>query len=775
MPSATTGGVVAAPLLMAASMPVNHLFVPSFRRCLTVLTSVVTLLLTSGAFAEADSAAPEPSSELEVIPPTPLDVSVNYPEGATGDASVSMSFIVDSDGTVKEPEVDVGDEPFASAAIAASKDWRFSPALVDGQPTPVRIAMEVNFTQQTRVLPPAESTPEIPAETTKLPPAPPEANGTAVATIESSAEVTVEGERRPGAISFSRAEARQIPGAFGDPLRAVDAMPGVTPLVSGLPVFYLRGAPPGNIGYMVDEIRLPFLFHAFLGPSVINPQLIERVNMYSSWYPSNYGRVAGGVIEAELRAPRYERTYAVGLGLWEGGAFMEAPFANNRGNIFVGGRYAFTGLLLSAFTPNTIEYWNYQALANYELDANNAVRVFLLGAFDYFEDPESRFLGTEFHRLDVRLDHRLSARTLLYGGVTLGVDRTRFDEARVIDRSVAARLRLSHQSSDKLLFRAGVSAATDTFDLGITGRVDNFIDIQELFPARSDLVVGGFTDVTWRPRPGITVVPGIRADVYRSVGDTAVGVDPQVSARFQLSDDIAAIHTAGLTHQPPNYVPSIPGVRVAGLEGGLQKSLHASAGAEIQLPEEFVGTVTAFDNVFMDLTDPYSLQQNFRLDAGIAKRRLLGHAYGLEFELRRPLTRRLGAMLSYTLSRSTRAYEDVYTLAGSDRSHVLNLAGIYTLGKNWRIGARSVFYSGIPGRQFGAERFPHARAAPFFRLDLRLERRFRLGPRSWWSLIAEALNATASRETLSRVCDITCDDSVVGPVFLPNVKVEAQF
>jgi hypothetical protein len=200
-----------------------------------------------------------------------------------------------------------------------------------------------------------------------------------------------------------------------------------------------------------------------------------------------------------------------------------------------------------------------------------------------------------------------------------------------------------------------------------------------------------------------------------------------------------------------------------------------SSGVEVELPEDFKGSVIAFDNVFVGLTDPYSLTQTFRLDPDVTKRRLLGHSYGLEFEVRRPLTRRFGAMIAYTLSRSTRSFDNIETLSGSDRTHVLNLAAMYTLGKNWRVGGRSVFYSGLPGRQSATETFPHPRTDPFFRLDLRLERRFRLGPRSYWSLIAEALNVTASKETLNRVCNAGCTDTVVGPVFLPNVKVEAQF
>ena len=110
----------------------------------------------------------------------------------------------------------------------------------------------------------------------------------------------MQGERAPPATtSYSRAEVRQIPGAFGDPFRAVETLPGVTPIASALPFFYVRGAPPGNVGYFFDGIRVPYLFHVGIGPSVVQPALVERVDLHPGAYPARFGRFAGGIVAAE--------------------------------------------------------------------------------------------------------------------------------------------------------------------------------------------------------------------------------------------------------------------------------------------------------------------------------------------------------------------------------------------------------------------------------------------------------------------------------------------
>src|SRR6185295_10876974 len=117
-------------------------------------------------------------------------------------------------------------------------------------------------------------------------------------------EVTVSGQRpEPLAQSFTRAEVRQLPGAFGDAFRAIEALPGVTPIASGVPFFYVRGAPPGNVGYFLDGIRLPLLYHLALGPSVVNPAMVDKVDLYPGGYPARFGRFAGGIVAGETKEP----------------------------------------------------------------------------------------------------------------------------------------------------------------------------------------------------------------------------------------------------------------------------------------------------------------------------------------------------------------------------------------------------------------------------------------------------------------------------------------
>jgi len=66
--------------------------------------------------------------------------------------------------------------------------------------------------------------------------------------------------------------------------------------VSGLPYYYVRGAPPSAVGYFIDDVRVPYLFHFALGPGVIQPSLIEEVSLHPAAFPARYGRYAGAIV-----------------------------------------------------------------------------------------------------------------------------------------------------------------------------------------------------------------------------------------------------------------------------------------------------------------------------------------------------------------------------------------------------------------------------------------------------------------------------------------------
>ncbi|RKH41549.1 energy transducer TonB [Corallococcus sicarius] len=83
-------------------------------------------------------------------PPEPLSANLlpEYPSEARSkgqEGMVILKGVVEVDGRVTGLKVMRGDEPFASAALAAVRTWRFRPAVVSGQPTAVFRIFKVPF------------------------------------------------------------------------------------------------------------------------------------------------------------------------------------------------------------------------------------------------------------------------------------------------------------------------------------------------------------------------------------------------------------------------------------------------------------------------------------------------------------------------------------------------------------------------------------------------------------------------------------------------------
>lgn len=720
------------------------------------------------ALAEQPSREAEDQAETEpprVVAPVAERTFAEYPPEGKGSAVVTLELVVDETGRVIEADVVRGKPPFSDAALAASRSWKFKPATRGGVPIAARIRFQVRFERQ------VQTEPGPPAPLAPTPQAP---------NAEEPIEIEVLGELPdPATTSFTRVETRQLPGAFDDPLRTVDMMPGVTPIVSALPMFFVRGSPPGNVGFFIDGVRIPLLYHVFLGPSVVHPALIESVNLYSGAYPARFGRFAGAVVSADLAEPERRWRGEGSVRLLDSGAWVEAPFANGSGNAMLGGRYSYTGLIVSALTENTLRYWDYQGLVSYDLGAHDTLSLFAFGALDYLEaGNEEDVGGTSFHRLDLRLDHEFSSRTQARVAATWGADKTESGVGFVSDRMLAGRATLEHRASEQATFRTGFDVVQDSYRLMLEPATTERIIYTTLFPPRDDLATGAFADVVVSPEPWFSFTPGVRVDLFRSLGTSRVGVDPRLSADFHVTKTTRLFHAVGMAHQTPNFVPAIPGAQVAGLGHGLQRSVQATSGVEFQAPLEIDTTVAYFQNVSFDLTDPVGLNQDFDIDETSADTRATGHSYGLELHMRRPLSKRLGGVLSYTLSRTTRTHGRIKTLSAYDRTHVLNTALSYDLGHDWRAGARLAFASGIPGGRDTQDGkvYDAGRSRPFFRTDVKLTKRWWLSPTAWWGLSAEVLNANAGTEVSRRTCNPGgCKESAPPPLILPSVGVEGAF
>ncbi|HEX4355086.1 MAG TPA: Plug domain-containing protein, partial [Polyangiales bacterium] len=263
------------------------------RRCCAL---GLTLALSCAVSAQEPPAADPPhvpvieAPRLISVPAIVVPPDVALPEG--GRVEVTITVGVDGSAALDRCEVD---QVICDRVSEGLADAHFEPARRDGTPIAARVKVALQLPPPPSAAEPAAK--NTPPSTTKPPP--PSA-ATPSAPTENSEPLSygAKAQAHPvqaGARRLELAEMRDLPGAFGDPFRAVDALPGVVPVLSGLPYFFIRGSPPAGTLYIYDDIPVPTLYHLAIGPAVIHPRMVGPITLYSGVAPARYGRLTGGV------------------------------------------------------------------------------------------------------------------------------------------------------------------------------------------------------------------------------------------------------------------------------------------------------------------------------------------------------------------------------------------------------------------------------------------------------------------------------------------------
>jgi hypothetical protein len=101
---------------------------------------------------------------------------------------------------------------------------------------------------------------------------------------------------------ISAEELKAMPGSFGDPVMALQALPSVSRTNFLDNNLVVRGAEGINTGFYVDEMPVPYMFHNLVGRSIINPVFVDDIEFFAGGMPSRFGDVTQAVVN--IRADR---------------------------------------------------------------------------------------------------------------------------------------------------------------------------------------------------------------------------------------------------------------------------------------------------------------------------------------------------------------------------------------------------------------------------------------------------------------------------------------
>jgi hypothetical protein len=624
--------------------------------------------------------------------------------------------------------------------------------------------------------------------------------------LEPAPEIVVEARVESPNVArqvLDRERVEKTPGTHEDPLRLVQALPGVVMTPEYSPnggAISLRGASPGESRVLLDGVQIPYLYHFQQYASVVHTRLLDEVAVYPSAFSAEVGDATGGIVAVRSREPDPTRVHAgANVNSIMGGAFVQAPVSDA---VAISGsaRRSYLDLAESSNDQYTRwpMFWDYLSRVDLRPDPDHRYALTILGAGDVYgrfasdtallnpveaESAPSFLYERAFHgviltarTLGERSEHDSVVGFTAEGWAgDLQVARQARDEYALTARHTSTLL-----ITDATHLRFGADArGTQTSLLARTDRPWPELGAEAPLLARGqpvDAQVARVKGGAWfEPRleyGRLRLQPGVRVTADSLVGDMAL--EPRLGARFEVNDDLRLRLAGGRYVQAPE--PEALDATIGDPALGFARAWHAAAGVDWAIAGRWEVAVDGWGRRIEDGVMQAADSPPVAAD---------GHAYGGEFTSRYRIRDRFFGWFAATFGHA----ELGGATAPFDQPFALSAVASWDFTQDWNVGARWRYAAGLPltpvvggvydGDSDSTIPVPGApfsdRLPPYQKFDLHLERE--LSFRRWTlALYAEGWWVPKPNNTLYRVYsyDYSQSADVQGPAFLPLLGARAE-
>lgn len=618
-----------------------------------------------------------------------------------------------------------------------------------------------------------------------------------------------------------------LPGSGGDPVKAVQNLPGVNRVGGFSSQVVIQGSAPKDTAYNADGHNIPLVFHFGGLSSVIMPEALESVDYLSAGYGSEYSRALGGIVSLQTRKPDVSERKSKGfffIDTLKAGGLYEAQI-DEKSSFLVSGRYSYFGLILGKVLEKnedfnlTVapEYSDFTGIYSRKLSDSDDLKVVTLASRDYLgfllkqpvkSEPSLRgnFNNeTIFYRLIPQWSRRIDEDQNLKFSVGVGQNQVLVDIGENFFRMKSDSLTTRGEwekkwtsawttqtgfdneysqtrYSTRLPSPSGEGGVSDPFssseirETEVKGKTN---DIGLYF--RNEYVVGNWT-----------ALPSVRADAFSQTKEKLLS--PRLGFRYKYSESLGLKAAGGIYQQAPETQETDPTFGNPDVKS--PKAYHLTFGFEKDYrdgrKEGYSLNGAYFDRMFdklvipsagLVLRDGQMVRENYNNQGA-------GRAYGIEMQLKFEEVPYTG-WLSYTWSKSVRwnPYQAEYNYE-YDQTHNINLVASRDLGRNWKISGRLRYVTGNPMTPIASSTFDSdndvyipvrgpiysERQGPFSQLDLRFDKKFILD-REIWSLYIDVQNALNQKnpEGYQYSYNYKEKEAVTGLPILPSIGIKGEF
>jgi hypothetical protein len=648
-----------------------------------------------------------------------------------------------------------------------------------------------------------------------------------------SLETTVTGQadrRDQAKKSLTQQQFLMMPGAQGDPVKAVQNLPGVARAGGFSSQVIIQGAAPQDTDYAIDTHNVPIIFHFGGLTSVVFPEATQQVDFFSGGYGAEYSRAIGGVINLQTKRPRTDRYSGLLFAdTAKAGALVEGPIGE-KGSLLLGARYSYIGAVLRRVLAEnkqfnlTVapEFADVVGLYDYKWRDDVTFKLTTVGSRDtleflfkepFRENPALRgnFRNeTSFWRVIPQVDWRRSSEERTSFSTAVGQDRISVDTGDnyfdLVSESMTVRgeheiamssawktqIGVDNQySNTRVRFRFPESTSAGGVGGPLSGGSVRELDVRAKYNLigaywRNELVPS--EESRW------TFLPSLRADYFAPTKELLPA--PRLQIRYALDPSTILKYSSGLYFQPPQPQETVAGFGNPDLKSPRAWHFVAGVDQDFKQAEGFWRDWSIQSQLFYRLFENLVIQSERFVNrgAGLEPERYnnegKGRSFGAEFLVKWD-SKPWSTWVAYTISRSTRTLpgrgEFVFQF---DQTHNINWILQREFARNWTVSSRLRYVTGNPYTPvtegvFDANNdaytpirggFFSERLQDFVQLDLRVDKKWISDEMILWVYL-DIQNATNAQnpEAIRYSYDFSQKKTITGLPLFPLLGVRGEF
>lgn len=542
-------------------------------------------------------------------------------------------------------------------------------------------------------------------------------------------------------LELSQRQVNAIP-QFIEPdlLRALQSLPGITPISDFSSALYVRGGTSDQNLYLIDGAEIYNPEHAFGIFSTFNTDAIDRVVVSKGGFGAEYGDRLSSVIDVtELDGNRKKIEGEANVSLIAASATLQMPVWSF-GSVAASFRRTYIDQTYAKFIKGIPDYYfdDGNITGKFQLDDRDNMTLNYFGSGDNLnfqvngstsQSPQVLYRWGN-NVASANWNHVFGTKLLSDFLISYSGFASNFNVTHVADlneqntiSNYTAKEALRYYASNEMTFRFG--AAYKQVGIVYTFSANgNLIDFDNLIHKASAYAI-----LSWRPDPLWEIEGGLRFEQFHS-STTFTHLDPRLSVKYRLSETSSLKFAGGVYHQYMDSVDRLffasiwlPAGRyidnseaehfILGYDKQIGSSFELETNAyyksyrNINIYNENLGA-EAVPSYYLPTGDPvYTSDQNVFLQGN-------GKSYGLEILLRKDAGAVTG-WIGYTLSRTEYVFPGINQgnmfIPRQDRTSVVNFVLNGNIGSifsgrwdeaprksasQWLLGLNFIFTTGQP-------------------------------------------------------------------------------